>query len=51
MWEVEKKSGLWKAVPLELKNELERLYLFNTKTVVPLKSSSYTSYKVIRPDA
>ena len=46
MWEVEKKRGLWKAVPLELKNELEVLHNSNTKTVIPLNSSGYTSYKV-----
>ena len=46
VWEVEKKRGLWKAVPLELKNELERLYILDTKTVYPLKSKSYIDYKV-----
>ncbi|KAL5484369.1 hypothetical protein EMCRGX_G020850 [Ephydatia muelleri] len=46
VWEVEKKRGLWKAVPLELKMELESLYILNTKTEVPLKSKSYIDYKV-----
>lgn len=46
MWEVEKKKNLWKAVPLELKNELEELHNLNRKTVEPLKCKNYTSYKV-----